>query len=458
MPHSAQAAHTMSSRHIGAWVRSRSLRGRGTGIGGASAAKAAPMPGRVLAAGLAMAALVLAVPALSQTINTVAGGGAGDGGDATIANLNSPAGVAVDSSGNLYIADLGNERIRKVAAATGIITTVAGNGVFGFAGDGGAATDASLGVPVGVAVDAGGDLYIADYSNHRIRKVSAATGIITTVAGNGINTFAGDGGAATSASLNSPSGVALDASGNLYIADYFNNRIRKVDAASGIITTVAGNGSPAFAGDDGAATSASLNGPVAVALDASGNLYVADQGNHRIRKVAAATGIITTVAGNGINTFAGDGGAATNASLNYPASVALDASGNLYIADPNNNRIRKVAAATGIITTVAGGGSSLGDGGAATSASLYDPTALALDASGNLYIADQNNHRIRKVDAATGIITTVAGNGSPAFAGDGGAATSASLNNPDGVALDASGNLYGADQGNHPIRRVPAPA
>src|SRR5213076_2555874 len=185
-----------------------------------------------------------------------------------------------------------------------------------------------------------------------------------------------------------------------------------------------------------------------------GNLYVADQGNHRIRKVAAATGIITTVAGNGINTFAGDGGAATNASLNYPASVALDASGNLYIADPNNNRIRKVAAATGIITTVAGGGSTLGDGGAATSASLYDPTAVALDASGNLYIADQNNHRIRKVDAATGIITTVAGNGSPAFAGDGGAATSASLNYPDSVALDASGNLYVADQNNHRIRKV----
>src|SRR5438094_213220 len=184
----------MSSPHIGAWVRS-----------------------------LAMAALVLAVPALSQTINTVAGGGAGDGGDATIANLNSPAGVAVDSSGNLYIADLGNERIRKLAAATGIITTVAGNGVLGFAGDGGAATSASLNSPAGVALDASGNLYIADYANHRIRKLTAATGIITTVASNGVSGFAGDGGAATSASLNTPAGVALDASGNLYIADYFNN-------------------------------------------------------------------------------------------------------------------------------------------------------------------------------------------------------------------------------------------
>src|SRR5205814_820849 len=188
----------MSSPHIGSWVSS-----------------------------LAMAALVLAVPALSQTINTVAGGGAGDGGDATIANLNSPASVAVDSSGNLYIADLGNDRIRKIAAATGIITTVAGNGGLAFAGDGGAATNASLNTPASVALDASGNLYIADQGNHRIRKVDAATGIITTVAGNGSPAFAGDGGAATSASLNSPSGVALDASGNLYIADFFDNRIRK---------------------------------------------------------------------------------------------------------------------------------------------------------------------------------------------------------------------------------------
>src|SRR5205814_1565897 len=226
-------------------------------------------------------------------INTVAGGGAGDGGDATIANLNSPASVAVDSSGNLYIADLGNERIRKIAAATGIITTVAGNGVLGFTGDGGAATKASLNSPASVALDASGNLYIADYFNHRIRKIAAATGIITTVAGNGSPSFAGDGGAATSASLNSPSGVALDASGNLYIADFFDNRIRKVDAASGIITTVAGNGSFGFAGDGGAATSASLSGPAGVAVDAGGNLYIADYANHRIRKVAAVRGIMT---------------------------------------------------------------------------------------------------------------------------------------------------------------------
>src|SRR6266480_1561147 len=419
----------MSSPHIGAWVSS-----------------------------LAMAALVLAVPALSQTINTVAGGGAGDGGDATIANLNSPASVAVDSSGNLYIADLGNERIRKIAAATGIITTVAGNGVLGFAGDGGAATNASLNSPASVAQDASGNLYIAEYANHRIRKVTAATGIITTVAGNGINTFAGDGGAATSASLSHPNGVALDAGGNLYIADLGNERIRKVVAATGIVTTVAGNGVFGFAGDGGAATNASLSGPAGVAVDASGNLYIADYSNHRIRKVDAASGIITTVAGNGSLSFAGDGGAAASASVSGPAGVAVDADGNLYIANYSTHRIRKVDAATGIITTVAGNGnpSFAGEGGAATSAGVYVPTGVALDVSGNLYIADYGNQRIRKVDAASGIITTVAGNGSSAFAGDGSAATSASLNSPAGVALDASGNLYIADPNNNRIRKVAA--
>src|SRR6266513_1724432 len=339
----------MSSPHIGAWVSS-----------------------------LAMAALVLAVPALSQTINTAAGGGAGDGGDATIANLNSPASVAVDSSGNLYIADLGNERIRKIAAATGIITTVAGNGVLGFTGDGGAATKASLNSPASVAQDASGNLYIAEYANHRIRKVTSATGIITTVAGNGSASFAGDGGAATSASLNSPNGVALDAGGNLYIADLGNERIRKVAAATGIITTVAGNGVVGFAGDGGAETKASSNSPASVAQDASGNLYIAEYANHRIRKVTSATGIITTVAGNGSTSFAGDGGAATSASLNSTSGVAVNASGNLYIADNSNHRIRKVTAATGIITTVAGNGSPsfAGDGGAATSASLNSPSGV----------------------------------------------------------------------------------
>jgi sugar lactone lactonase YvrE len=254
--------------------------------------------------------------------------------------------VALDASGNLYIADRDNQRIRKVAAATGIITTVAGNGSFALAGDGGPAISASLWSPSAVALDAAGNLYIADTGNQRIRKVDAATGIITTVAGNDSSGFAGDGGAATSASLFYPQGVALDAAGNLYIADHTNYRVRKVAATTGIITTVAGNGIYGYAGDGGAATSAILYNPHGVALDASGNLYIADTVNNRVRRVAATTGIITTLAGDGIGTFAGDSGAATSASLNYPNGVALDASGNLYIADQYNHRVRKVILVT----------------------------------------------------------------------------------------------------------------
>ena len=431
----------MTSPHIGVWIKSRS--------------ESAPTLGRVLAAGLTIAALALPVPALSHTIITVAGG-TGDGGAATSANLYSAAGVALDAIGNLYIVDHDNHRIRRVDAVTRIITTVAGNGAAAFAGDDGAATSASLHFPTGVALDASGNLYIADGGNHRIRKVVAATGIITTVAGNGLFSALGDGGPATDANVTSPAGVALDASGNLYIADG-NARIRKVAAATGIITTVAGNGSGTYAGDGGAATSAGLT-PAGVALDASGNLYIVDFNNQRIRKVAAATGIITTVAGNGSIGLAQDGGPATSASLYYPRGVALDASGNLYIADQSHQRIRKVAAATGIITTVAGNGTNAfaGDGGAATSASLGEPCGVALDAGGNLYIADHDNYRIREVAAATGIITTVAGNGSIGFAGDGGAATGASLYSPAGVALDASGNLYIAEHDNQRVRRVAA--
>jgi sugar lactone lactonase YvrE len=224
-------------------------------------------------------------------------------------------------------------------AANGIIATVAGKGASGYSGDGATATNAGLNLPCGVAVDSSGNLYIADTDNERIRKV-AANGIITTVAGKGAAGYSGDGGPATNASLNLPYGAALDAFGNLYIADRSNNRIRKV-AANGIITTVAGNGSGTYAGDGGPATNASLDYPIGAAFDAAGNLYVADSGNNCIRK-ADTNGIITTVAGNGSGTYAGDGGAATNASLNYPSAAAVDASGNLYIADRSNNRIREV--------------------------------------------------------------------------------------------------------------------
>jgi sugar lactone lactonase YvrE len=340
-----------------------------------------------------------------------------------------------------------------VAADTpvAIIQTVAGNGTSGFSGDNGSAAKASLSDPFGVAVDAVGNLYIADTSNHRIRKVDTS-GTITTVAGNGTEGFSGDGGAASSATLNTPIGVAVDTADNLYIADAFNNRIRKVNAA-GVITTVAGNGDARFSGDHAAATSASLSAPFGVAVDKVGNLYIADTSNHRIRKVDAS-GTITTVAGNGTEGFSGDGGAAARASLNFPTAVTVNRAGDLFITDQSNHRIRKVNAA-GVITTVVGNGDAgfFGDDAAATSASLNLPIGTAVDAAGTLYIADTSNHRIRRV-SADGTVTTVAGNGIGGFSGDGGAASRATLNSPSGVAVDTAGNLYIADSFNNRIRKL----
>ena len=264
---------------------------------------------------------------------------------------------------------------------------------------GGAAPGAQLSSPVGIAVDGSGNLFIADTYNNRIRQVSAATGVITTVAGNGTRGFSGDGGAATNAQLNVPSGVAVDGSGNLFIADTNSHRIRKVSAATGVITTLAGNGTQGFGGDWGAATSALLYGPVGIAVDGSGNVFVADRLNSRIRKVSAATGVITTVAGNGTRGFSGDGRAATDAQLNVPSGVAVDGSGNLFIADTNSHRIRKVSAATGVMTTLAVNSvlGFSGDGGAATGAQLYDPFDVAVDGRGSVFIADFGNHRIRQL-------------------------------------------------------------
>jgi uncharacterized protein (TIGR03437 family) len=291
-------------------------------------------------------ALVLALgPALlAQTggylITTVAGDGAGgfsgDNGPAIGAALYSPQGLAVDSAGNLYIADLANNRIRKVS--NGVISTVAGNGTPGFSGDGGLATAAQLDQPYAVAVDSAGNLYIADCWNHRIRKVS--NGVISTVAGNGTPGFSGDNGPATSAQLSDPAGVAVDSSGNLFIADMFSNRIRRV--SNGAITTVAGNGTQGFSGDNGPATSAQLSNPYAVAVDSAGNLYIADMANSRIRKVS--NGAITTVAGGGTQGLGGDGGPATSAQLSA-SGVAVYASGSPLIADSGNNRIRQLVAA-----------------------------------------------------------------------------------------------------------------
>ncbi|MBW2630983.1 MAG: hypothetical protein JRC90_04325 [Deltaproteobacteria bacterium] len=329
-------------------------------------------------------------------IDTVAGTGgygySGDGGPATEAALKYPERVTVDSSGNLYIADSGNYRVRRVDTS-GIITTVAGNGWYGYYGDDGPATEAGF-HPIGVAVDSSGNLYIADYNNHRIRRVDA-NGIITTVAGTGERSYSGDGGLATRAELSSPRGVAVDSSGNLYIADQSNYRVRKVDT-NGIITTVAGDGVYGYSGDGGPATEAKLDAPMDVTVDSLGNLYIADQINNRIRRVDTS-GIITTVAGTGEYGYSGDGGLATEARLCYPADVTVDSLGNLYIVG-GNQCVRRVDT-SGIITTVAGDGvyGYSGDGGLATEARLCCPAGVAVDLSGNLYIADDSNHCIRRV-------------------------------------------------------------
>jgi hypothetical protein len=367
--------------------------------------------------------------------------------------------VAVSGTGPFTYRWLFNS---NAIATTGIITTVAGNGTQGYSGDGGTATNASLHQAGGTAVDASGDLFIADTWNNRIRKVSAG-GIITTVAGGGTGAgpgIFGDGGAATNASLSLPTDVAFDMSGNLLVSDKYHNRIRKVDA-NGIITTIAGNGtssgwgSGSFSGDGGAATNAGLNNPNSMALDAAGNLFFADLLNARIRKVDT-NGIITTVAGNGMTGFSGDGGVATNATFSIASGliVSLDAVGNQFIADADNSRIRKVDV-NGIITTVAGSSTYgySGDGGPATNAALWRSVSVTSDAFGNLFISDYLNNRIRKVDTHN-IITTAAGNGTVGFFGDGGAATNAIISGAASVKSDGMGNLYISDDGNNRIRKV----
>lgn len=357
-----------------------------------------------VALGSGDAVLAQAFPAaLVGEIETVAGNGigafAGDGGPATQASLQFPLGhVDVDSHGNLYIPDTFNRRVRLVDAQTGFISTFAGNGSSQPTGDGGPATNAGLSEPTGVKVDQGGNVFVVDLA-HALRRVDAVTQIITTVAGGGGSGFSGDGGPATQAQLSSPQGIELDAAGNLFIADQGNDRIRRVDAVTGIITTIAGNGQFGFAGDGGPATQAQLRFPTAVAVDGAGNLFIADLGNNRIRRVDATTGIITTVAGTGQTGFNGDGIPATQARLNSPVGVDVDAAGTIYIADTSNHRIRRVDADTGIITTIAGSGTEGfgGDGGSATVADLNDPFAVAVDDFGNLWITDTDNHRIRRV-------------------------------------------------------------
>ena len=390
----------------------------------------------------------------SGTITAFAGTGergyGGDGGAATAALLNEPQGVAADAAGNVYVADASNHRMRRIDAS-GTITTVAGGGEPGAGGDGGPATMAQLFDPRGVAVGTAGNLYIADYRNRRVRRIDAS-GTVSTFAGTAERGYGGDGGPATESVLTGPAGATVDAAGNVYIADAWDNRVRRIDP-SGRITTVAGTGEPGYGGDGGPAAEASLYAPWGVALDSAGSVYVAEVGNDRVRRIDPS-GRITTVAGTGDPGYGGDGGPATDASLNAPGGVAVDAGGNLYVGDASNHRVRRIDP-SGTITTVAGTGEPGygGDGGPAAAAELYSPDGVAVDAAGNLYIADTGNHRVRRVDPG-GTITTVAGTGLRGFWGDGRPATEADFTAPYGVTADAGGNLYIADSFNHRVRRV----
>jgi NHL repeat-containing protein/type IX secretion system substrate protein len=346
----------------------------------------------VIAWGLLAVTVILPRYVYAQTVVTVAGNGtagySGDGGAATAAELNTPWGVAVDGSGNIIISDYQNSCIRKVNTA-GIISTIAGNGTPGYSGDGLAATLAELKYPTGVAVDASGNIYVADRANNCVRKISSS-GIISTFAGTGVAGFGGDGTPATAALLNEPAGVCLDGSGNVLIADENNHRIRKVNS-SGIITTFAGTGADGFGGDGTPATGAAFSYPIGVNVDASGNVFVADYSNHRIRKINTS-GIISTFAGSATIGYGGDGGPATLAYLFYPIGTVKDPLGYVYIADNGNSRIRIVDGG-GIINTITGSA---------------NPTGVACDARGNIYISEYGSNLIRRINCdspATGTIT-----------------------------------------------------
>ena len=410
-----------------------------------------------------------------------------DGKAANTALIGGVTGLAIDKVGQIYLADSVGSRIRKVNLH-GIITTVAGNGTkcdkAGVCGDGGKATLANLNLPGSVVVDSNGIIYIADTTDNRIRVVNTSASTITiagvSIAAGNINTIAGnsqpcansqnpcgDGGPANLANLTLPNGVAVDGTGNIYIADTKDQKIRLIAAGQNNISTFAGDGIPcqnpvSHCGDGGAPASARLTLPKSVAVDPTGNVYIADTGDSRIRYVASGSNVITTVVNSTLGTagFSGDGGAAVSAQINMPGGISVDASMNLLVSDSGNQRIRQVTASTSNIATIAGGGNG-GDGQSAAAATLALPWDTAEDAQGNLYIADSGNNRIRMISSPLGsnpIITTFAGNGNAGYAGDGGLATSATLNSPTSVAFDSFGDLYIADSNNLVIRCVAAVA
>ena len=392
-------------------------------------------------------------PTPTSTISVIAGNtDNGDGGPANIAALNSPEGMALDAQGDLFIADTSDDQIREVNCETGVISTVAGDGQSGYAGDGGPATAAALDEPNGVAVDATGDLYIADAGNNVVREVK--NGTITTIAGDGTGGYSGDGGPATASELADPTSVAVNAQGDLFIADSQNDVIREVNALTGAITTIAGDGQGGYSGDGGSATSAELDDPLGVAVDAQGDLFIADTNNHSVREVSSATGVISTVAGDGTPGYTQPEGTATGAGLLSPDAVAVDGEGDLFIADEGIDAVLEVTA--GVISTIAGDGTYgyKGDDGAATAAELAGPSGVVVNGQGHVFIADSGNDVIREV--AVGTITTVAGDHHIGRAGDGQAATAAELDNPTGVAMDAQGDLFIADSQDNVVREVNA--
>jgi len=427
------------------------------------------------------AIIIAGVTINAGNIATIAGTGypcttptqaCGDGGSALVATVNNPQGIAVDTSGNVYIADTLDHRVRIISTA-GIISAYAGTGTTcnlggsNTCGDGGLATAATISSPWQLSVDAAGDLFITDPPESRIREVNGSSKLMSSVAGSGKRSFGGDNGAATSAYLNSPRGVFIDASGNLLIGDTGNQRVRIVNAQQ-TISTLAGGG---LGGDGGSAiaSDAIISADRDVALDSFGNLYIADTAGNRIREVSG--GNITTIVGTGIAGYTGDKGLAVNATLSGPDGLAVDGSGNVYIADTNNLVIRLFNPSTGNITTIAGTGktcsptTACGDGGPATSATFSFPTTVSVDNLGNYYITDQGANRIRMVNGTNGTITTVAGTGArcstiacsntvTASCGDGGAATSALLNEPFSAVPDNNGNLFIADTCDNRIREV----
>jgi sugar lactone lactonase YvrE len=390
---------------------------------------------------------VVATAASAQVkVSTIAGGATSDGKAGAAVAFQGPAGAWGDSKGNVYVADIRNHRLRVINSA-GVTTTVAGTGIAGFSGDGGKAKAAKVSFPADVVLDGSGNILFSDSGNNRIRKISK-TGIITTIVGTGVAGYTGDGGPATSAEINGPSGLALDSSGNLFFGDSQNQVVRKVDTA-GNIHTVAGNGTRGFSGDGGPALSASMNSPYGVVTDSSGNLYIADHENRRVR-VVNSSGVIDTLVGNGTAGCAGDGGPAKNSSLGRPTGVRISGD-NLLISNACEARIRAVNLSTDIITTVVGSSKGFdGNGHAPLASQFLMPVGLTFDSSGNLVIIDTGNDQVRKLNNGTQLVKLVAGG----FTGDGGKATLANINSPYDIAFDKAGNLYVAEPGANRIRKV----